>query len=149
MQAPWSFAACLLAAALSCSRASAQVAAYDVVGDGIDQPLSAERGDPVRGRAIVADRRVGLCLLCHSGPFPEEAFQGNLAPSLAGAGERWTPAQLRLRIVDARRLNPASLMPPYHRLDGLQQVGRAWAGKPVLSAEQVEHVVAFLATLRP
>jgi sulfur-oxidizing protein SoxX len=129
--------------------AQPQVVPYEVRGDAIDRPLTSEPGDPAQGRAIVADRRVGLCLLCHTGPFPEETFQGNLAPSLAGAGARWSAAQLRLRIVDAQRLNPASLMPPYHRVDGLQQVGRAWAGKPVLSAQQVEHVVAFLATLRP
>jgi sulfur-oxidizing protein SoxX len=147
---PWAPLLCLLAALLPrLGVAQAEVVPYEVTGDGIDKPLSAEPGDPIQGRAIVADRRVGLCLLCHSGPFPEEAFQGNLAPSLAGAGARWSPAQLRLRVVDARRVNPASLMPPYHRVEGLQQVGRAWADKPVLSAQQVEHVVAFLATLRP
>ena len=129
--------------------ASSQVVPYEVRGDAIETPLAAEPGDPAQGRAIVADRRVGLCLLCHSGPFPEEAFQGNLAPSLAGAGARWSTGQLRLRIVDARQLNPASLMPPYHRVARQQQVGRAWEGRPVLTAQQVEHVVAFLATLKP
>ena len=72
---------------------------------------------PPRGRAIVANRSVGLCLLCHSGPIAEERFQGNLAPSLAGAGARWSVAQLRLRIVDGARLNPDTIMPPYYRTD--------------------------------
>jgi L-cysteine S-thiosulfotransferase len=135
-------AACVLAAA------ALPAAAFEVVGDGIPQPLSATPGDIDRGRTIVANRQVGLCLLCHSGPFPEERFQGNLAPSLEGAGARWTAAQLRLRIADNRRINPHSLMPAFHRTDGLQRVGSAWQGRPVLDAQQVEDVVAFLGTLQ-
>jgi len=121
---------------------------YEVVGDAIPMPLTDRPGDPARGRAIVASRQVGLCLLCHAGPFPEEKFQGNLAPDLAGAGSRWTDGQLRLRLVDARRINPATIMPPYYRVDDLTRVGASWRGKPVLTAEQIEDVVAFLATLR-
>jgi sulfur-oxidizing protein SoxX len=135
-------AACLLAVAML------PAAAFEVVGDGIPQPLTSTTGDVERGRAIVANRQVGLCLLCHSGPFPEERFQGNLAPSLAGAGARWTAAQLRLRIADNRRLNPDSLMPAFHRTEGLQRVGSAWQGRPVLDARQVEDVVAYLRTLQ-
>lgn len=116
--------------------------------DGIEQPLTATPGDPARGRAIVASRQQGLCLLCHSGPFPEERFQGSVATSLAGAGARWTVPQLRLRIVDSRRLNPDTVMPAFHRSEGLQRVGPAWSGKPILDAQQVEDVVAFLATLQ-
>ena len=112
------------------------------------QPLTTVPGDALRGRAIVASRQQGLCLLCHSGPFPEERFQGTVATTLAGAGSRWTAAQLRLRIVDSRRLNPDSVMPAFHRTDGLQRVGAAWQGRPVLDAQQVEDVVAFLQTLR-
>lgn len=111
-------------------------------------PLTAAPGDAARGRAIVLNRQKGLCLLCHSGPFPEERFQGDLAPSLAGAGARLTKAQLRLRIMDSRRLNPASIMPSYYRTEGLTQVAPAWQGKPLLTAEEIEDVVAFLATLR-
>lgn len=119
-----------------------------IVGDGIPQPLSATPGDAARGRNIVANRQVGLCLLCHSGPFPEERAQGNLASNLSGAGKRWTAAQLRLRVADARRLDPEGLMPSLHRVDGLQRVSAAWRGKPVLDAQQVEDVVAFLQTLK-
>ena len=110
--------------------------------------LTGARGDSVRGRAIVANRLVGLCLLCHSGPFPEERFQGTLGPDLKGAGTRWSAGQLRLRMVDSTRLNPDSIMPPYYRVDGLTRVAPAFLGKPVLSAEQIEDVVAYLATLR-
>ncbi|MDP3082144.1 MAG: sulfur oxidation c-type cytochrome SoxX [Rubrivivax sp.] len=137
----------LLAVAPAAARAAPPVA-YEVVGDAIPAPLSGQPGDTARGRAIVADRQAGLCLLCHSGPIPEERFQGNLAPSLAGAGSRWSAGQLRLRIADSRRLNPDSLMPALHRSEGLQRVGRAWQGRPVLDAQQVEDVVAFLQTLR-
>ena len=119
-----------------------------VVDDGIPQPLSATPGDAARGRAIVASRQTGLCLLCHSAPIAEERFQGNLATDLAGAGARWSEAQLRLRLVDGRRLNPQSPMPAYYRVDGLQRVGEAWQGKPVLSAQQIEDVVAYLRSLR-
>ena len=117
-------------------------------GDAIEQPLTATPGDAARGRAIVVDRQQGLCLLCHRGPFPEERFQGTIATDLAGAGRRWSAGQLRLRIVDSQRLNPDSVMPPFHRTEGLQRVGRAWQGRPVLDAQQVEDVVAFLLSLK-
>jgi L-cysteine S-thiosulfotransferase len=135
---------------LLCAAATAAQAepAYEVVGDGIPQPLSATPGDAMRGRAIVASRQTGLCLLCHSAPIAEERFQGNLATDLAGAGARWSEAQLRLRIVDGRRLNAQSPMPAYHRVDGLQRVSEMWQGKPVLSAQQIEDVVAYLRGLR-
>lgn len=122
--------------------------AYTMTEDAIARPLTGQPGDAARGRAIVANRQVGLCLLCHAGPFPEERFQGDLAPSLAGAGARWTEGQLRLRIVDARRLQPQSIMPAYYRVDGLHRPGTAWRERPILSAEQIEDVVAFLRTLR-
>ena len=120
---------------------------YEVSGDAIVRPLTGTPGDPARGQRIVGNRALGLCLLCHRGPFPEEA-QGTLAPDLAGAGARWSEGQLRLRIVDARRLNPTTIMPSYYRSDGLERVGSAWRGQPVLDAQQVEDVVAFLCTLR-
>lgn len=128
--------------------AALALASFVVVGDGIPAPLTTVPGDAARGRAIVANRQQGLCLLCHSGPFPEERFQGTLAPSLAGAGARWTVPQLRLRIADARRLNPQGLMPSLHRSEGFERVAPAFAGRPVLDAQQVEDVVAFLATLK-
>jgi L-cysteine S-thiosulfotransferase len=121
---------------------------YTVVGDAIPAPLTGVAGDPARGRAIVTSRQRGLCLLCHSGPFPEERFQGDLAPSLAGVGSRLSEGQLRLRLVDSRKLDPGTIMPSYYQTDGLNRVGSAWRDKPVLSAEEIEDVVAFLATLR-
>lgn len=139
-------AALLLAAGPAAAEGALQP--YDVVGDAIPTSLTGASGDPVRGRAIILDRRQGACLLCHAGPFPEEKFQGNLAPNLAGAGSRWSAGQLRLRLVDPTRLNPDTLMPPYYRMDDLNRVGSAWRGKPILTAQQIEDVVAFLLTLR-
>jgi sulfur-oxidizing protein SoxX len=120
---------------------------YAVAGDAISESLTGIPGDATRGRALVLDR-TSTCILCHSGPFPEAKFQGDLAPSLAGAGSRWSEGQLRLRLVDASRLNPATIMPSYYRVDGLNRVGLAWRGKPMLSADQIEDIVTYLATLR-
>lgn len=124
-----------------------------VVGDSMPDPLTTTPGDVQRGRAIVVNRQVGLCLLCHSGPFAEERVHGTISTNLAGTGSRWSAAQLRLRVADARRLNPDSVMPSFHRVGATvdadsRRVGAAWRGKPILDAQQVEDVVAFLATLR-
>jgi sulfur-oxidizing protein SoxX len=114
--------------------------------EGIPASLTGAKGDPARGRAIVANRQVGLCLLCHSGPFPEERFQGNLAPDLRNAG-RLSEAQLRARLVDPARFNPQTIMPSYYRTEGTR-VAPAYSGKTVLTAQQIEDVVAYLATLK-
>jgi L-cysteine S-thiosulfotransferase len=112
------------------------------------QALTNEPGDAVKGRAIVANRQLGLCLLCHSGPIPEERFQGNIAPSLSGAGNRWNESELRQRVAYARKLNPYGIMPSFYQTDGLNRVSGATQGKPILSAQQIEDVVAYLATLK-
>ena len=102
----------------------------------------------MRGRAIVASRQLGLCLLCHTAPIPEEQFQGNLAPDLSGVGDRYTAAQLRQRIADSSQLNPSTIMPAYYRTEGLTRVAPAYRGKTILTAQQIEDVVAYLQTLR-
>ena len=132
---------------LTATHAQETLRPYDVAGDAIPVSLTGTRGDPARGRTIVV-KRESTCLLCHSGPFPEERFQGNLSPNLTGAGARWSEGQLRLRLADAGRLNPATIMPSYYRVDGLTRVAPVWRGKPILTAEQIEDVVAFLTTLR-
>ena len=127
--------------------AHADAAAYNVTGDAIATPLTGQAGDAAAGRAIVANRQLGLCLLCHAGPVPEERFQGNLAPDLAGAGSRWSEGQLRLRLVDARQLNPGSIMPSYFQTESLTRVAPALRGRPLLNAQQIEDVVTYLRTL--
>jgi L-cysteine S-thiosulfotransferase len=136
-----------VATALPFGSSAEGLQSYTVVGDGIPDSLTGSPGDAARGRVLVLDR-ASTCILCHSGPFPETRFQGDLAPSLVGAGRRWTESQLRLRLVDASRLNPETIMPSYYRVDGLQRVGRNWQGKPILSAEQIEDIVAYLVSLR-
>jgi len=138
----------LALAGLLCAAAMAQQVP-DVRDGGIATRLpGAGPGDALRGRAIVASRQVGLCLLCHSGPIPEERFQGNLAPDLSGAGLRWTEAQLRLRIADSSQINPDTIMPSYFRSQGFTRVAPAQQGKSILTAQQIEDVVAYLLTLR-
>jgi sulfur-oxidizing protein SoxX len=117
-------------------------------GDDIQSSLTGAKGDPARGRAIVANRQVGLCLLCHSGPFPEERFQGDLAPGLEGVGARLSEGQIRARIVDPGRVNPDTLMPAYYKADGLTRVAAAFRGKTILAAEQIEDIVAYLSALK-
>jgi sulfur-oxidizing protein SoxX len=132
---------------LPCAAGGQELRPYTITGDSIAQSLTGSSGDATRGRALVLER-TSTCILCHSGPFPEEKFQGDLAPSLAGAGSRSTEGQLRLRLVNASSLNPATIMPSYYRVDGLDRIAPAWRGKPILSAEQIEDIVAYLATLR-
>jgi len=120
---------------------------YTVVGDAIPEPLTHARGDATRGRALVVERS-STCILCHSGPFPEQKFQGDLAPDLSGSGSRWSEGQLRLRLVERLRLNAATIMPSYYRVDGLDRVGTQWRGKPILSAEQMRISVTYLGSLR-
>jgi L-cysteine S-thiosulfotransferase len=121
---------------------------YEIVGDAIPASLTGSWGDAARGRMIVISRQRGLCLLCHSGPFPEARLQGNLAADLTGVGARWSAGQLRLRMVDSRKIDADTIMPAYYALDGLDRVAPAYRGKPILTAEEIEDVVAFLATLK-
>jgi len=127
--------------------AAPETAPYSVTGDAIAVPLTAEHGDPARGMSVVAGRDAN-CLLCHAAPGMEDRFMGNLAPPLNGVGARYAAGQLRLRIVDSSVLNRTTIMPAYFRVTGLNQVAAAYRGKPILSAQQVEDVVAYLQTLR-
>ncbi len=128
-----------------------EVRPFRVEGQAIEQALAAG-GDAARGRALLIARDPANCLLCHAAPADlvkdGVGFSGNLATSLDGAGARWTPGQLRLRIVDSRRLNPETIMPSYYRVDGLNEVAAAWRGKPIMNAQQIEDLIAYLATLR-
>ena len=128
---------------LNLSSANAQ----SIVGDSIFESLSSAPGDVSRGRAIVASRQTGLCLLCHSGPFPEERFQGNLAPELGASVARLNAPQLRARIVDASHFNPNTIMPAYNKTGHLNRVAPKFAGQPILNGQEIEDVVAFLVSL--
>ena len=122
--------------------------AYEIVGDGIPAPLAAEPGDPVRGRTLIMARDNANCVLCHAVPDPAIRFAGDVGPSLAGVGRKLTVPQLRLRVVDELQVNRATVMPSYYKVAGLVQVGAPYVDKPILSAREVEDIVAWLATLQ-
>lgn len=140
--------AALLAILLAVAPAAGQVAPFEVTGDAIEAPLAGGAGDPARGAAVVRNRETANCLICHSIPDPSEPFMGEVGPPLAGVGARLSPGQIRLRVVDPTRVNPAAAMPAYHRAEGLVNVDPRWHGRPVLSAREIEDVVAYLATLK-
>ena len=119
---------------------------FEVVGDAIPKALAAEPGDAARGRSVMVNRDQGGCTLCHE--VPGETRFGDIAPSLAGVGAKLSIGQLRLRVADSTRVNPDTPMPAYYRTEGLRQVAAAYRGKTVLTAQQVEDVVAYLATLK-
>jgi len=140
--------AAALALLLAAAPAAGQVAPFAVTGDAIAAPLEGLRGDAVRGAAVVRNRESANCLICHSIPDPTEPFMGEVGPPLAGVGTRLTPGQIRLRLVDPTLLNPGAVMPAYHRVAGLVNVDPRWRGRPVLTAQEIEDVVAYLATLQ-
>jgi sulfur-oxidizing protein SoxX len=109
------------------------------------EPIAAA-GDPARGREVFISREGGHCVLCHRAPGVTPA--GNVGPPLGGIGARLDAAQLRLRVADITRVYPDSVMPTFHRTEGMTRVASAYAGKPVLDARQVEDLVAWLGTLR-
>jgi sulfur-oxidizing protein SoxX len=127
---------------------AADLVRYAVVGDAIPRPLTAAPGDSERGRRVAAGVELGNCLACHVLPIPEEQFNGTLGPDLRGIASRMTPGQLRLRIVNPRLLSPASVMPAYYRIEGLYRVRADLAGAPILSAQQIEDLIAFLMNFR-
>jgi sulfur-oxidizing protein SoxX len=120
---------------------------YSVTGDAIAEPLTTQAGDSQRGREIVTGRDAN-CLLCHSIPETGQRFMGNVAPPLAGVGSRLAAGQIRLRVVDPTRVKTDVAMPAYYRTHGLDRVMEQYRDKPVLTAQQVEDVVAYLSTLR-
>lgn len=144
----------LLAAAAVCGGGgpmhaeTTAIAAYRVERGAIPEPLGGAVGDAARGRRIVLDRASGNCLICHKVPEPNEPFQGELGPDLAGVGGRLVAGELRLRLVDQSRLNPATVMPSYYRVENLRRVAPQFQGKPVLDAQAIEDVLAYLGSLK-
>jgi len=115
-----------------------------IVADTIPAPLTTQPGDANIGAKIFTERDQGHCVLCHAVASLDAPFQGNVGPDLSDIGVRLTPAQIRLRIVDASRMKPETVMPPYYRTAGLNQVATAYTGAPMLPAQDIEHLVAYL-----
>ena len=141
---------CVAAAHAQTAAQTSILRAYGVVGDAIAASLTGQAGDPARGARLMQQRQKSLCVLCHSGPFPDPHLQGTIAPDLTGIGSRLSAAQLRLRIVDMKRLNPQSIMPTYYSapIESGARVAANWRGKPILDAEEIEDLVAYLQTLK-
>ena len=118
-----------------------------------ERSLTGRPGDARRGREIVFDRTRGNCTICHAVPVEssgaaQQRLLGDLGPSLAGVGARLAETTLRMRMIDSRLLNAETIMPAYHATNGLARVGAAYAGRPVLTADEIEDVVTYLSTLR-
>jgi len=116
--------------------------------DRLDTPLTEQPPEPLAGRRVVLDRALSACLLCHTGPFPAPHLHGSIGPDLTDVGARLDPGQLRLRLVSSARLNPETVMPSYYATQGLNRVGAPWREQPILTAQQIEDVVAYLSGLR-
>lgn len=126
-----------------------QLVAYEVVDEAaIPQALTDQPGDPAKGREVAIHRKKGNCLACHVLPIPEQSFHGEIGPDLNGVASRYEAGELRLRVVDAKIVNPDTIMPAYYRADGLHRVADSFTGKTILSAQEVEDIVAYLQTLK-
>jgi sulfur-oxidizing protein SoxX len=121
---------------------------YDIVKGAIPAPLTNRSGDPERGRRIVLDSEKGDCIVCHAMPLPDRQFHGTIGPPLDGVGNRYSAEELRLRLVDPKELNPQTVMPAYYKTKNLYRVLERYRGKPILTAQEIEDVVAYLLTLK-
>lgn len=137
----------LLLSALAAGSALADCASFEIVDDGIPAALAGHVGQPEVGRRIAADRQRGDCSICHGLPLPQRRFHGNVGPDLSAIGARLTPAQIRLRVAANRQFNPESVMPDYCTTSGRYRVASPYVGQPILSAAEIEHLVAWLSSL--
>lgn len=140
------------------SIAIAQTAPTDVTfGDygQIEASLSTVAGDPAAGLEIMVARGKGNCIACHAVTALEEyPFHGEVGPSLDGVGDRWEVADLRGIVANAKMTFPDTIMPAFYKTEGFFRPGNAYTGKaaegaldPILTAQEIEDVVAYLMTL--
>jgi sulfur-oxidizing protein SoxX len=132
----------------SVAQSRAEPVVYRIVNAAIPEPLTALPGDPERGRRIVLDRERGDCIICHAMPLPQRQFHGTLGPPLDGVGSRYTAGELRLRLVDPKAINPHTVMPAYYKVEGLYRVLDRYQGQALLTAQEIEDIVAYLLTLK-
>ena len=105
------------------------------------------KGNKEKGKKIFISRKVN-CLSCHEAPIIEEKFQGNFGPSLSGIGSRYNKEELRLRVIDAKSINPDSIMPSYFKKIKFERTPAIFFNKPILSAQEVEDLVEYLYSLK-
>lgn len=140
--------AALSALCAASASAEEQIALNIVDGTSIPEALTEEAGDPERGRAVAINRKQGNCLACHALPIPEQPFHGKVGPDLSEIGSTYSEGELRLRVVDPKKFNPDTIMPAFYRSDGFNRVMKKFQGKTILTAQQVEDVIAYLKTLK-
>ena len=126
---------------------AAEMAQYSIVDETIPASLTGKTGDAANGRKIAIHRKKGNCLACHVMPIPEQQFHGNTGPDLAGVADRMDEATLRMRLVDPKVINAGTMMPSFYKT-GQHRVLKKFQGKTILSAQEVEDVVAYLMTLK-
>lgn len=137
-----------IALSLSLPALAASTVDYQIKDDAIATSLTGKAGDAANGKKLAINRKKGNCLACHAMPIPEQAFHGNIGPSLVGVGDRYKEGELRLRVVDSKVLNPDTIMPAFYRSSGFNRVLKKFQGKTVISAQDVEDIVAYLTTLK-
>ena len=120
---------------------------YDIIDYSIPYSLTNIEGDIKNGREVVLSRQ-GNCLACHKIPQADDIFQGDIGPSLEGIGSRYTIAELRLRLVNPYAINPETIMPAFYKVRGLKRVDKKYKEKSILSAQEIEDVISWLATLK-
>ncbi len=121
---------------------------YTIVDDmAINEPLTDAAGDAAKGRKLAVDRKKGNCLACHVMPISEQSFHGETAPSLYGVGNRLSEGELRLQLVNSKVTNENTMMPSFYRVSGYNRILKKFDGKTILSAQEVEDIVAYLKTL--
>jgi len=125
-----------------------ELVTYKIVDETIPQSLTGKAGDPVKGRKTAINRKKGNCLGCHVMPIPEQADHGEVGPPLNGVGSRLGAAEMRLRIVNSKMINPDTIMPAFYHIDGFHRVQEKWKGKTIISAQDVEDIIAYLVTLK-
>ncbi len=141
-------AAAAFFAALAFGARAAEFITYDIVDEAIPQSLTGKAGDPVKGRKTAINRKKGNCLACHVLPIPEQADHGEVGPPLNDVGSRLGAGEIRLRIVNPKVVNPDTIMPAFYRIHGLHRVQKKWQGKTIISAQDVEDIVAYMMTLK-
>ncbi len=128
---------------------AAELVKFEIVGgESIDKSLTGQPGDAANGRKVAINRKLGNCLACHALPIPEQPFHGDVGPDLSETGGNLSEGEIRLRVVNSKVLNPDTIMPAFYRIDGFERVLKKFQGKTMLSAQQVEDVVAYVMTLK-
>ena len=137
-----------LALLLSSPASAADLIKYQINNEAIATSLTGKAGDPVNGKKLATNRKKGNCLACHSMPIPEQAFHGNIGPDLKGISSRYSEGELRLRIVNPKVFNSETIMPAFYKADGFNRVMKKFVGKTIITAQEVEDIVAYLMTLK-